>query len=96
MIQLGGRGADEDGRYMLGDDALACLKDLRRWLRLYDDKSNRLDVSTSLAKANLVTGDLLEILSLWREDLQEDRYLSKLSLACREYSLSCSSSFSRY
>ena len=69
---------------MLGDDALACLKDLRRWLRLYDDKANRLDVSSCLAKANLVTGDLLEILSLWREDLQEDRHFSKLSLACRE------------
>ena len=31
-------------KYALGDDALACLKDLRRWLKLYDEKLNRYDV----------------------------------------------------
>ncbi|KAI9886911.1 MAG: Topoisomerase 1-associated factor 1 [Watsoniomyces obsoletus] len=81
---LGGRGADEDGRYVLGDDAIACLKDIRRWLRLYDEKTNRLDVARCLAEANVVKGDLLEILSLWREDTQNDRYLAKLALACLE------------
>jgi replication fork protection complex subunit Tof1/Swi1 len=69
---------------MLGDDALGCLKDLRRWLRLYDEKNNRLDVARCLAKANLVNGDLLEILSLWKEGSANEKYWSKISLACRE------------
>lgn len=84
-MQLGGIGADEDGHYMLGDDALACLKDLRRWLKLYDERTNRLDVARCLAKANLVNGDLLEILSLWPEDALDDRYMSKIALACRAF-----------
>ena len=67
---------------MLGDDALACLKDLKRWLRLYDEKTNRMDVARCLAEANLVKGDLLEILAAWPEDATEDRLLSKIALAC--------------
>ncbi|KAL8953927.1 MAG: hypothetical protein Q9222_000214 [Ikaeria aurantiellina] len=81
---LGGTGADEDGHYVLGDDALACLKDLKRWLKLYDEKANRLDVARCLAEANLVEGDLLEILGSWTEDAAEDRVKSKIALACVE------------
>ncbi|MCJ1392097.1 Topoisomerase 1-associated factor 1 [Xylographa bjoerkii] len=81
---LGGTGADEDGRYVLGDDALACLKDIKRWLKLYDEKANRLDVARCLAEANLVKGDLLEILAAWPEDATEDRVKSKIALACLE------------
>ncbi|KAI9799600.1 MAG: Topoisomerase 1-associated factor 1 [Piccolia ochrophora] len=81
---LGGSGADEDGRYVLGDDALACLKDLKRWLKLYDEKLNRLDVARCLAEANLVNGDLLQILASWPEDATEDRVRSKIALACLE------------
>lgn len=81
---LGGTGADEDGRYVLGDDALACLKDLKKWLKLYDEKANRLDVARCLAEANLVEGDLLEILAAWPEDATEDRVKSKIALACLE------------
>ncbi|KAL8944003.1 MAG: hypothetical protein Q9216_000712 [Gyalolechia sp. 2 TL-2023] len=81
---LGGTGADEDGRYILGDDALACLKDLKKWLKLYDEKANRLDVARCLAEANLVEGDLLEILAAWPEDATEDRVKSKIALACLE------------
>lgn len=39
---------EEDGKYTLGDDALACLKDLRMWLKLYDEKMNRYDVCAPL------------------------------------------------
>ena len=60
-MQLGGSSADEDGHYILGDDALACLRDLKRWLKLYDEKLNRLDVARCLAEAKLVAGDLLPI-----------------------------------
>ncbi|MCJ1243293.1 Topoisomerase 1-associated factor 1 [Trapelia coarctata] len=81
---LGGTGAEEDGRYVLGDDALACLKDIKRWLNLYDEKANRLDVARCLAEANLVKGDLLEILAAWPEDATEDRVKSKIALACLE------------
>lgn len=81
---MGGTGADENGRYILGDDALACLKDLKKWLKLHDEKSNRLDVARCLAEANLVKGDLLEILAAWPETATEDRVKSKVALACLE------------
>lgn len=66
----------------MGDDALACLKDIKRWLKLYDQKTNRLDVARCLAEANLVNGDLLAILAEWPEEATEDRIKSKISLAC--------------
>jgi len=69
---------------VLGDDALACLKDLKKWLKLYDEKANRLDVARCLAEANLVKGDLLEILAAWPESTTEDRLKSKIALACLE------------
>lgn len=80
--QLGGTGTDEYGRYVLGDDALACLKDLKKWLKLHDEKANRLDVARCLAEANIVSGDLLEILAGWPEDATNDRIRSKVALAC--------------
>ena len=69
---------------MLGDDALACLKDLKKWLRLHDEKANRLDVARCLAEANLVNGDLLEILAAWSESMSEDKVKLKICLACLE------------
>ena len=69
---------------MLGDDALACLKDLKKWLKLHDEKANRLDVARCLAEANLVKGDLLEILAAWAEAATEDKLKSKIALACLE------------
>ena len=84
--QVGGTGADADGRYVLGDDALACLKDIKRWLKLFDEKTHTLDVARCLAEANLVKGDLLEILAAWPEDATEDRLKSKIALACCKFS----------
>ena len=69
---------------MLGDDALACLKDLKKWLKLHDEKANRLDVARCLAEANLVKGDLLEILGAWAEAATEDKLKLKIALACLE------------
>ena len=69
---------------MLGDDALACLKDIKKWLKLYDEKSNRLDVARCLAEANLVNGDLLEILAAWTEEATDDKLKNKIALACLE------------
>lgn len=81
---VGGR-SNYDDSYSVGDDAVAVLKDLQRWLRLYDEKTDRHDVKRVLAEANLVQGDLLEILSLWADDdAQESKHKAKLALACLE------------
>ena len=80
---LGGTAA-EDGRYILGDDALACLKDIKRWLKFFDEKTNSLDVARCLAESSVFKGDLLEILAAWPEDATEDRLKSKIALATRE------------
>jgi replication fork protection complex subunit Tof1/Swi1 len=69
---------------VLGDDALACLRDLKRWLKLYDEKANRLDVARCLAESNLVGGDLLQILATWPENATDDKLKSKIALACLE------------
>ncbi len=63
---------------------MACLKDLKKWLKLHDEKSNRLDVARCLAEANLVKGDLLEILAAWPQAATEDRIKLKVALACLE------------
>ena len=68
----------------MGDEALACLKDLKKWLKLYDEKTNRLDVARCLAEANAVQGDLLEILASWPESASQDRMKLKIALACIE------------
>jgi replication fork protection complex subunit Tof1/Swi1 len=67
----------------LGDDALACLRDIKKWLRLYDDKTNRLDVARCLGESNLVNGDLLPILAHWRENNgHTKKNLTRIALAC--------------
>ncbi|CEL02405.1 Putative Topoisomerase 1-associated factor 1 [Aspergillus calidoustus] len=84
VTALGGfNGADAD-HYVLGDDALACLRDIKRWLKLYDEKFNRMDVARCLGEANLVNGDLLQILSLWWNGNQQSKYMSRIALACVE------------
>jgi replication fork protection complex subunit Tof1/Swi1 len=70
---------------VLGDDALACLRDIKRWLKLYDEKFNRMDVARCLGEANLVNGDLLQILSLWWNGNQQSKYMSRIALACGRY-----------
>jgi replication fork protection complex subunit Tof1/Swi1 len=63
---------------------LACLRDLKKWLKLYDEKANRLDVARCLAESNLVGGDLLQILAAWPENATDDRLKSKIALSCLE------------
>ncbi|PWW75482.1 timeless-domain-containing protein [Tuber magnatum] len=93
---LGGTSTVEDGGYSLGDDALACLKDLKKWLKLYDQKMNRFDVARCMAEANLVKGDLLEILSGWEADEIEDRIKQRLALGCVELLVPLTWPFERY
>ncbi|KAI0967429.1 timeless protein-domain-containing protein [Xylaria arbuscula] len=83
---LGGFGADGDdeGRYVLGDSALEVLRDIKKWLRFYDEKTNRMDVARCLAGANLVDGDLLHILAAWPENATDNRLKARAALACYE------------
>jgi replication fork protection complex subunit Tof1/Swi1 len=67
---------------VLGDDAIAVLKDVRRWLKFYDEKLHRLDVQRILAESNLVKGDLLEILASWTEAQTQSKLKSKVALGC--------------
>lgn len=68
--------------YEIGDSALAVLGDILRWIRLYDDKTARYDVKRCLADLNFVKGDLLPIVSLWREEEQDNKWKAKLALSC--------------
>jgi replication fork protection complex subunit Tof1/Swi1 len=84
LVNAVGGSSTYDNNYSIGDDALAVLKDLARWLKLYDEKTGRMDVKRCLAEANLVKGDLLEILALWSEDTKTQKSRSRLALACLE------------
>lgn len=72
----------EDKPYVLGDDGLACLKDLKRWLQYYDEKYNSWDVKRVLADTNFVEGDLCPILAMWDPSDMGDKVKWRLSLAC--------------
>jgi hypothetical protein len=82
-LQLGGIG--DDGTYSLGDDALLCLKDLRKWLKFGDGQLNRRDVARCMAEANLVKGDLLEILAKISPKAIEDKWRHKIAVAACRY-----------
>ncbi|PHH77631.1 hypothetical protein CDD80_402 [Ophiocordyceps camponoti-rufipedis] len=80
---LGGISTDDE-EYQLGDDALEVLRDIKRWIRFYDDKTSRMDVARCLREANIVEGDLLPILALWREKAADNKMRARLALACLE------------
>ncbi|KAF3032205.1 Topoisomerase 1-associated factor 1 [Didymella heteroderae] len=82
ITALGGIG--DDGTYALGDDALVCLKDLRKWLKFADGQLNRRDVARCMAEANLVKGDLLEILAKVSPRVLEQPMKHKLAVATLE------------
>ncbi|KAL1841714.1 hypothetical protein VTJ49DRAFT_6688 [Mycothermus thermophilus] len=75
---------DDDGGYKLGDDALEVLRDLKKWIRFYDEKTNRMDVARCLAEANLVGSDLLHILATWPPNDNHNKYKARIALACLE------------
>ncbi|KAI8623795.1 timeless protein [Xylariaceae sp. FL1651] len=81
---LGGFSADDEGRYVLGDSAVEVLRDIKKWIRFYDEKTNRMDVARCLAEANLIEGDLLHILATWPENDTENKFKARVALACFE------------
>ena len=69
---------------MLGDSALEVLRDIKKWIRFYDEKTNRMDVARCLAEANIIDGDLLHILASWSENATENKLKARAALACFE------------
>ena len=57
--------------YKLGHDALACLKDIKRWIKAVDEKKNNYEVALACAETGLVPNDLLVILCQWEDKMQK-------------------------
>ncbi|GAO47499.1 timeless-domain-containing protein [Saitoella complicata NRRL Y-17804] len=72
--------ADPQRRYILGDDALGCLKDLKKLLR--QDES--WTCARILTDTNVVNGDLCEILAAWTDEEVENKAKARYGLACVE------------
>ncbi|KAF3195016.1 Topoisomerase 1-associated factor 1 [Orbilia oligospora] len=82
---LGGPSPDDPNTYILGDDVFGCLRDIKRWLKGYDEKLDRLDVARCLSEANLVV-DLMEILShTSTKGISALNHPNKIGLACVLY-----------
>lgn len=76
-----------EGLYKLGHDALACLKDIKRWLRSVDDRNGLADVALACAECGLVTNDLTVILCQWDKPpkgVKRTKTTDKIMLACLE------------
>lgn len=76
--------------YKLGHDALACLKDIKRWIKAVDEKKNNYEVALACAETGLVPNDLLVILCQWEDKMQKKQAIvnktttEKTMLACLE------------
>ena len=77
---LGGIEYAEPGHpYVLGDDALGCLKDLKKWVKFYGS-SGKLDALRCIAETNLVSLDLCQILGQFKEGQENDKVKWRLAL----------------
>lgn len=79
-------GSDSDS-YILGEEALACLKDLKQWLRAFDEKMNRSDVACCISETTLVVSDIPAILATWNKQSeagQSSKKMDRVALACLE------------
>lgn len=76
--------------YHLGQDALACLKDIKRWIKSVDERNKSYDVALACSQCSLVTNDLTVILCQWENDLKSKtttikaKSQERISLACLE------------
>lgn len=79
--------SSEDGLYKLGHDALACLKDIKKWIRSVDDRNNSSEVALACAENGLVNNDLTVILCQWDKPppgVKRTKTTDKIMLACLE------------
>jgi replication fork protection complex subunit Tof1/Swi1 len=67
--------------YVLGDDALGCLKDLKKWIKFYGS-SGKLDALRCIAETNLVSLDICQILGRFKEGEENDKMKYRLVLNC--------------
>ena len=73
--------------YKLGHDALACLKDIKRWLKSVDERNNTFDVALACADCGLVVNDLIVMLCQWdtqstkKGTIKNVRTMEKIMLA---------------
>jgi replication fork protection complex subunit Tof1/Swi1 len=67
--------------YVLGDDALGCLKDLKKWVKFYGS-SGKLDALRCIAETNLVSLDICQILGQFKAGLENDKVKWRLALNC--------------
>lgn len=70
--------ADPARPYKLGDDALECLRDLKKWLKGYDERLDRWDVARAISETSLVTVDLPEILAMYESECENGKGTEKL------------------
>lgn len=85
VISIGGFDySGESPVYVPGDDSLACLKDLKRWLKLRDDEQNSWDVKSFLATTNIVQVDLSEIFRLYASYNYDENCYYILAIAAVE------------
>ncbi|ODV87608.1 hypothetical protein CANARDRAFT_21553 [[Candida] arabinofermentans NRRL YB-2248] len=68
----------EDGEYLLGTDALACLKDLKRWIKAVDDATNNWNVASACHDNGLIPNDLIPILIQFSARNTDSNYTSIL------------------
>uniref|UniRef100_A0A060TAB9 Topoisomerase 1-associated factor 1 n=1 Tax=Blastobotrys adeninivorans TaxID=409370 RepID=A0A060TAB9_BLAAD len=81
-----------DRPYKLGDDALACLRDLKQWIKGYDERLNKYDVARAISETSLLYFDLFEILTRWEIDHEKaagqgtarQKHMDRIALACLE------------
>ena len=67
--------------YVLGDDALGCLKDLKKWVKFYGS-SGKLDALRCIAETNLVALDICQILGHFAPGQERDKIKWRLALNC--------------
>lgn len=75
--------------YKLGHDALACLKDIKRWVKSVDERSKCFDVALACFDSGLVVNDLLVILCQWDKSsskslLRNEKMIERIKLSCLE------------
>lgn len=76
--------------YKLGHDALACLKDIKRWIKSVDERNSKFDVALACAESGLVVNELIVILCQWdnqqntKKPAKNARTMEKIMLSCLE------------
>ncbi|EPX74348.1 uncharacterized protein SOCG_03558 [Schizosaccharomyces octosporus yFS286] len=72
-----------DSPYVLGEDALGCLKDLKRYLQIIDEKYKVWQVRFLLSKLRVVANDLCPILACWDRNIEDYKHW-RIALAALE------------